>query len=300
MTRFGVHTALENCTVADLLNVWRQAEDLGFDWVSIWDHLHPAVRQVDAGSLDSVVCHATLALSTYSVRVGSLVYSVGFRHPGILATAAATIDHLSDGRMELGLGAGWYRQEYESFGFEFELPAVRLRRLKEAAEVVRLLWSNEVVDYEGQFYHLRDARCGVRPIQEKPRIWVGASGERIGLAVVAAINDGWNCSSVTPEELVRKRAIVMEAAADPEAIVTAVNVEFFLTADDPDRPSRERHGPAHGSSSGMLIGLVGRITDQVGRYVDAGADMIVLRLVAPFQPESLEQFVTDVAPYFRT
>jgi len=198
--------------------------------------------------------------------------------------------------MELGLGAGWHREEYDAFGFAFEAPAVRLRRLSEAVEVVRLLWNNESVDFEGQFYKLRGARCGVRPVQEKPRIWVGASGDRIGLGVVAAVNDGWNCSSVTPEEFARKRAIVMETAADPEAITTSVNVGFILTDDEPAQTVRERLGVANGA----LVGSLSQITDQVGRYVDAGADMVVLRLVAPFQLDELEQFALHVAPYFST
>ncbi|GAA1826522.1 LLM class F420-dependent oxidoreductase [Pseudonocardia ailaonensis] len=273
MTHFGVHTALENCTVAELQEAWRHAEDLGFDWVSIWDHLHPAVRPPDAGSLDSVVCHTALALTTQRVRVGSLVYSVGFRHPAVLARAVATIDQLSGGRAELGLGAGWHREEYDAFGFAFESPAVRLRRLREAATVVRRLWSEEVVDHEGEFYRLRGARCGVRPVQERPRIWVGASGEKLGLGVVAAVNDGWNCSSVTPEELRRKRTVVLEAAADPAAIVTAVNVGF-----EP--------------------GSVEQLTDLMGRYVDAGADRVVLRVVAPFPLDELAEFATTVAPRF--
>jgi alkanesulfonate monooxygenase SsuD/methylene tetrahydromethanopterin reductase-like flavin-dependent oxidoreductase (luciferase family) len=183
-----------------------------------------------------------------------------------------------------------------AFGFAFEAPAVRLRRLSEAVEVVRLLWNNESVDFEGQFYKLRGARCGVRPVQEKPRIWVGASGDRIGLGVVAAVNDGWNCSSVTPEEFARKRAIVMETAADPEAITTSVNVGFILTDDEPAQTVRERLGVANGA----LVGSLSQITDQVGRYVDAGADMVVLRLVAPFQLDELEQFALHVAPYFST
>ena len=296
MTRFGVHTALENCTVTELQDVWRRAENLGFDWVSVWDHLLPAVSPLDAGSLDSVVCHSALALSTNSVRVGSLVYSVGFRHPAILARAAATIDHLSSGRMELGLGAGWNKDEYDAFGFAFEAPTIRLRRLREAVEVIRLLWNNEIVDFEGQFYNLRDARCGVQPIQERPRIWVGASGERIGLKVVADVNDGWNCSSVTPEELAHKHAIVMNTAANPEAIVTSVNAEYCLTDGDHDETGRE----GLSESRGPLVGSLNQITDNVGRFVDAGADMVVLRLVAPFRLDELEQFMFNVAPWFKT
>jgi len=280
--------------MTELQNVWRHAEALGFDWVSIWDHLLPAVSPLEAGSLDSVVCHSALALSTHRVRVGSLVYSVGFRHPAILARAAATVDHLSGGRMELGLGAGWFQDEYDAFGFVFEAPAVRLRRLSEAVEVVRLLWNNEIVDFEGEFYNLRGARCGVKPLQEKPRIWVGASGERIGLRVVAAVNDGWNCSSVTPEELARKHAIVMDAAENPEAIVTSVNVEFCLTDGDEEKTQRE----GRRESRGALVGPLNQITDNVGRYVDAGADLVVLRMVAPFRLSNLERFMMHVAPWF--
>ncbi|EME17628.1 LLM class flavin-dependent oxidoreductase [Rhodococcus triatomae] len=283
MTSFGVHTALEGCTVGDLQTTWRFAEDLGFDWVSIWDHLHPAVHPVDAGSLDSIACHTALALTTKRVRVGSLVYSVGFRHPALLARAAATIDHLSGGRVELGLGAGWHRNEYDAFGFPFERPAVRLRRLKEAVEIVRLLWQEESVDYEGEFYQLRDAHCGVQPIQEKPRIWVGASGEKLGLSIVAALNDGWNCSTVTPEEFHRKRTIVMESARDPDAIVTAVNVGLDLSGD---------------GAGAVLAGSVEQVTDTVGRYVEAGADRVILRLMAPFQLDELELFAGSVMPHF--
>lgn len=283
MTSFGVHTALENCTMSDLRETWRHAEDLGFDWVSIWDHLHPAIHPPGAGSMDSIVSHTALALTTERVRVGSLVYSVGFRHPALLARAAATIDQLSGGRVELGLGAGWHREEYDAFGFPFESPAIRLRRLREAVEVVRMLWSTEVVDHDGEFYQLQGARCGVRPVQERPRIWVGASGEKLGLSVVAAVNDGWNCSSVTPEELRRKHAIVMEAAVDPNAIVTAVNVGLDFTGD---------------GSGAVLSGSVEQVIDTVGRYVEAGAHRVILRVVAPFQLDELELFASSVAPCF--
>ncbi|MFI7190229.1 LLM class flavin-dependent oxidoreductase [Nocardia nova] len=283
MTSFGVHTALEKCTVADLQNAWRSAEDLGFDWVSIWDHLHPAVHPVDAGSLDSIACHTALALTTDNVRVGSLVYSVGFRHPGLLARAAATIDQLSGGRVELGLGAGWNRDEYDAFGFSFEAPAVRLRRLREAIEIVRLLWTENAVDYDGEFYRLKDARCGTRPIQPRPRIWVGASGEKHGLPLVAAVNDGWNCSSVTPEEFRRKFALVMEMAEDPAAIVTAVNVGFEL--------GRNAEGP-------VLAGSVEQVIDTIGRYAEAGADRVILRMLAPFRLDDLALFAESVVPHF--
>lgn len=299
MTEFGVHTALENCSTEDLRRAWRQAEALGFDWVSVWDHLHPAVHASSAGSLDSIACHTALALSTERVKVGALVYSTGFRHPALLARTAATIDHLSGGRMELGLGAGWFRPEYEAYGFAFEEPRVRLRRLREAVEVLRLMWDNEVVDFDGEFYQLNGAVTGVRPRQERPRIWVGTSGERLGLAVAADVNDGWNCSSVTAEEFARKREIVMDTAVEPDAIVTAVNVGIVFADTGGRHVSDDRVMLDSAGTPGMLVGSVGRVTEQVGRYVEAGADMIVLRLLAPFQLDGLELFAREVMPMFR-
>lgn len=299
MTTFGVHTALENCSVTDLVRTWRHAEDLGFDWVSIWDHLHPAVHPLQAGSLDSIACHTALAMSTHRVRVGALVYSVGFRHPALLAKTAATIDLLSSGRMELGLGAGWFREEHEAFGFAFDPPAVRLRRLREAVEVIRMMWGNEVVDFTGEFYSLAGASCGARPVQASPRIWVGATGDRLGLAVAAEVNDGWNCSSVTPEEFARKRSIVLEAASNPEAMTMAVNVGFPL-AKTGTEPADQQSLIMQGSGPDCpMSGSAEEMTDQVGRYVEAGADMVVLRLVAPFELHRLERFARDVVPRFR-
>ena len=111
MTTFGVHIGVQNTTVAELTELWRRAEDLGFDSVTVWDHFYSS----DLSSFEcheAVSIHAALACSTSRVRCGCLVYSAGYRHPGVLAKAAATIDHLSGGRAEIGLGAGWAEAEY--------------------------------------------------------------------------------------------------------------------------------------------------------------------------------------------
>src|SRR5690349_8367002 len=106
MTRFGVHTGLHNTTTDDLLALWRAVEDMGFDWISIWDHFYAADLAGGPVCLEAVAAHAALACATSRVRCGSLVYCVGYRHPAVLANAITTIDHLSGGRAELGLGAG--------------------------------------------------------------------------------------------------------------------------------------------------------------------------------------------------
>src|SRR5918998_2894773 len=104
----GVHTGLQNTTVEELRALWRRIEELGFEWISVWDHFY-AADLTGPHSLEAVAAHAALALSTERVRCGTLVYCAAYRHPAVLANAAVTIDHLSGGRAELGIGAGWAR-----------------------------------------------------------------------------------------------------------------------------------------------------------------------------------------------
>src|SRR5687768_971766 len=122
-TTFGVHAGLQNIGTADLRAVWRRVEDLGFDWLSVWDHFYAADGTSNAECLEAVATHAALACDTQRVRCGCLVYSVGYRHPAVLANAIATIDHLSGGRADIGIGAGWSEIEYRAYGIPF--PPVR-------------------------------------------------------------------------------------------------------------------------------------------------------------------------------
>ncbi|MGH9023790.1 MAG: LLM class flavin-dependent oxidoreductase, partial [Acidimicrobiia bacterium] len=168
MVKFGVHVGPQMTTMAELRRVWSRSEELGFEWLSCWDHFYPAPHPLDGDCFEAVACHAALAATTNRARVGCLVYSAGYRHPTVLANAGATIDHLSGGRLEMGIGAGWHEAEYSAYGIDFEPPGVRLRRMREAVEVVRLLWTEEVANYDGEFFTLRDARCNPKPVQARP------------------------------------------------------------------------------------------------------------------------------------
>src|SRR5215210_6626480 len=123
--RFGVHTGLQNTTVEELRSLWARIEDLGFDWISIWDHFY-AADATGSNCLEAVASHAALACATERVRCGSLVYCAGYRHPAVLANALATIDHLSGGRADFGIGAGWAVDEYSAYGIPFPSAGERL------------------------------------------------------------------------------------------------------------------------------------------------------------------------------
>lgn len=305
--RVGVHTGLQNCTFADLSQLWQEVEDVGFDWISVWDHFYPAsLTDLGGDCFEAVAAHSALAALTRHVRVGCLVYSAGYRHPGVLANAAATIDHVSGGRLELGIGAGWLQPEYDAYGIPFEPPAVRIRRLDETIRIVRSLWAEETTDFDGEFYCLHDAYCAPKPVQEHPRIWVGGWGEKRMLPLVGRLADAWNAPFVSPQEWGRKLELIREHAAtagrDPAEITASANIGVVLARTDAEVEAKrsrltEMFGPlAQVLEPGILIGTPAAVADQAGAYVDAGADWLMLAVRAPFDRESLELFAADVLP----
>src|SRR5256714_11612991 len=165
MTVFGVHAGLQNTSMEALRALWRRVEHLGFGWISIWDHFYSATLGDDPECLEAVATHAALACDTTRVRCGSLVYSVGYRHPAVLANAISTIDHLSGGRADLGLGAGWSQIEYQAYGIPFPSVGQRLDILEESIQCVRGLLRDTTTTFQGKHFQLTDARHEPTPDQ---------------------------------------------------------------------------------------------------------------------------------------
>jgi F420-dependent oxidoreductase-like protein len=296
VTTFGVHTGVQNTTVAELTDLWRRAEDLGFDSVTVWDHFYSSdLRTYECH--EAVAMHAALACSTTRVRCGCLVYSAGYRHPGVLAKAAATIDHLSGGRAEIGLGAGWAEAEYRAFGIPFPPVGERLDLLEEATVAVRALLRDGVASVEGRHVTLREARAEPRPVQARLPVWIGGAGERRTAAIAARHADGWNVPFVSPEVLARKRAVLADhcaaAGRDPAAVSLGVNV---IVCDD-DASLAAQFGPrTEAVRPGSVVGTsVPQVTDALARYVAAGADTVNVALRAPWNPAALDRAGAGIA-----
>jgi F420-dependent oxidoreductase-like protein len=295
MTLFGVHTGLQNTTTDELRSLWRRIEDLGFDWISIWDHFY-AADLVGANSLEAVAAHAALACSTERVRVGSLVYCAGYRHPAVLANAIVTIDHLSGGRADVGLGAGWAEPEYRAYGIPFPPAGERLDLLDEYARVVRSLLREEVSSFDGKHFELDDARCEPKPVQAALPIWIGGGGEKRTLRIAAELADGWNVPFVSPQQFGAKREVLHRHCAaigrDPGEIRCAVNVGL---AWDEASLRQQFGGIAEHARPGVLGGSDQEVLDRVGEYVAAGADQLNIALRAPFDADALDR----LAPLLR-
>jgi alkanesulfonate monooxygenase SsuD/methylene tetrahydromethanopterin reductase-like flavin-dependent oxidoreductase (luciferase family) len=223
------------------------------------------------------------------VRVGSLVYCAGYRHPAVLANAIATIDHLSGGRADLGLGAGWAFNEYAAYGIPFPSAGERLDLLEESIQAIRGLLRQEVTDFTGNHVTLTEARCEPKPIQDELPIWVGGSGEKRTLRIAARYADGWNVPFVAPDVVAHKRAVLAghcaDVGRDPSEIRTAVNVGL---CEDDDALRAQFGQLAEGVRPGVLIGSPDQLVQRIGEYVEAGADQINIAMRAPWDLSLLD------------
>lgn len=285
--RFGLHIGLQDTTPAEVLELARAAEEQGFDWVSVWDHF-VSVSPVDGGSLESVAMHSAVASATSRVRCGVLVYRAAYRHPGVLAHAAATIDLISGGRAEIGLGAGWSEREYTAFGLRYGRPGERLDLLEEAVQCVRLLLHEERADFDGRFFQLAGAATRPRPHQRAVPIWIGGAGERRTLPIVARYADGWNAPFLSAPDFARKHLLLEELWASEGrsgAVRSAANIGY--AADD--AALAQHHGTlTPGSHPGLLRGHGAELAEGLAAYAAAGADQINIAVRAPFDRRALD------------
>jgi probable F420-dependent oxidoreductase len=301
-----VHTGVQNTSTGELRALWSRIEDHGFDWISIWDHFYAADATftpdgVSSGSncLEAVAAHTALAMSTSRVRCGSLVYCVSYRHPAVLANAMATIDHLADGRVTFGIGAGWHQGEYSAYGIPQPPAPVRLRQVDEAIQCIRLLLTEDVADFDGEFFTLTSARCDPKPVQDRLPLWVGGGGERVTLRIVAEHADGWNVPFVTPEVYGHKVDVLRRhcdrAGRDPSTIECSVNLALAWRDED---LVAQFGGIADAVRPNVLNGSIQQVVDRIGEYADAGCGQVNVAMRAPFDVDGLDRFAAEVLPAF--
>jgi len=226
--RFGLKANQHQLEWPEMLSRVRLAEELGFDGALIFDHFKALDGDPSGPCMEAWTLLAALAAATERVRLGALVTGVTFRHPSILAAEAATVDHISGGRLEIALGAAWNEREHRELGIEFPGAAERTERLEEAAQVLRLLMTEDEVSFEGRHYRLDHATYRPRPAQQPhPPIWIGAGGDRVTIPIAARRADVWHCFSPF-EELPGKVRVFEEhanaAGRDPGSILRATDL----------------------------------------------------------------------------
>jgi F420-dependent oxidoreductase-like protein len=220
--QLGIDVAQHHLTWDELVRRTRFAENAGFDSAWVFDHFKPLYADPKGTCLEGWTLLAALAPLTRRIRLGALVTGVTYRHPSVLTAQAVTVDHVSNGRLELGIGAGWFEEEHRQLGIDFPSARERVARLDEALHVMRQLMTSEDVSFDGTYFRLSQATYRPLPIQRPhPPIWIGGTGEKLMLPLIGRQADVWHGDGEI-EALVRKSGIVDEharlAGRDPHAI----------------------------------------------------------------------------------
>ncbi len=306
----GVHVGQQNMAMAELRALWRKLDDQGVDWISTWDHFYEAPPKGGTEPhFEALATLGALAAETRNARIGCLVFYVGYRNPALLAKAATTLDHISGGRFELGLGAGWHIWEASAYGYPFPDIGTRLDMLEEAVQIISRMLTRERTTFSGVHYQVDDASCLPPPVQKHLPIWIGGVGEKRTLKIVADHADGWNAAYLSAREFARLNEVLNhwceEEARDPASLKRAVNVMFCLGLDDAEL-ARQREALqrdwgelAERTSRGALLCTPDDAVERIMEYVEAGADEINIALRAPWNQEALDAYLTDVMPRVR-
>ena len=305
--RFGVQLAQEMVTWAELKEACQRVEEIGFDTLWSHDHFLPADPDVTEGPcMDGWATLAAMAALTHRIRVGCFVTGNTYRYPSVLAKMATTVDIISGGRLEFGLGAAWFAEEHQAYGIPFYTKGERIHRLDEALELIKMLWtSEENCNFNGRYYQLRDAPFNPKPLQKPhPPIMVGGGGEKLTLRVVAKWADAMNVFG--SPQVVRHKISVLEGhcravGRNPEEIEYTIATRLFLPQ---DRPAMERFLQAAGptwrtSEDEMLVGDFDRVRARVKEYVEVGVTHLILAVRTPYDYQALQGFMDEVVAAFR-
>jgi F420-dependent oxidoreductase-like protein len=266
---FGIQTAQQHVSYQRLLEIWLEADrEPLIEHAWIFDHFMPLTEPTDGPCYESWTMLAALAAKTERLRVGHLVTGVTYRNPAILARQAVTVDHISNGRLNLGIGAAWHEQEHRGYGLEFPSAGERVRRLDEACQIIRQLWTETTPTFEGRYYQLQQAHSEPKPLQKPfPPIFIAAGGDNM-LKVVARHANVWCSTAFTVEDFREKNARLVQSCEaigrDPGTLERLAGI-LINPADTDFRQARE--------------------TAQ--SFIEAGANHIVLNITAFYQQEEV-------------
>jgi alkanesulfonate monooxygenase SsuD/methylene tetrahydromethanopterin reductase-like flavin-dependent oxidoreductase (luciferase family) len=299
--KFSVWPSAERST-DEILDRARTADAQGYYGFWFADHYMPNTgsETIEPGDVHEVFSILpAVAMVTDSVRIGTLVSPTSVHHPAVLANRATTLDHVSRGRMVLGLGAGWQINEHKAYGIELEAPKVRVDRFEEAIQIIRSLLDEDRTTFEGTHYTITDAPSDPSPVQAKLPIVVGTSGPRM-CRITARHAQEWNTWGA-PEVAAAKHA-VFAAACDKVGVDIAskhTSVQpLFVFTDDQGSIDEALAGPM---ANNTVAGSTEQVVDAIGKYTELGFDEVIVPDVSlggtvEARNEAYEYFISDIAP----
>jgi len=280
--RFGVLTYPEHVTYREIVQTWHESDDAGFDSAFVFDHFVPFTGDANGSCLESWTLLSALAAQTKQVRVGVLVTGNTYRHPALLAKMAVTVDHISHGRLILGLGAGWHEQEHRMYGFALPPTGERARRLREAVTMFKQLFAAEKSTFNGKYYQLTDAPFAPKAVQKPhPPILIGGTGPKVILPLAARQANIWHFYGGSEAESLRQTCAAFDALCrkvgrDPHELEKATSLY----------PSQ-------------LLGTPKEVVARLRSIADAGIGHLIIELSHPYDRQFLRRFAKDILPQFR-
>jgi F420-dependent oxidoreductase-like protein len=283
------------------------ADRLGFHSVWFVDHMWSRGLP-DLDHLESWTLMSAVAAITERIGIGTLVLCNSYRSPSLLAKMAASLDHVSNGRLLLGLGAGWMEEEYTAYGYSFPTARIRIEQLDEALSVIKLLLTEPRASFQGKYYAIEDAVNNPKPIQKpRPPILIGGAGEQRLLRVVAEHADIWNCpnnvATLLPQKLEALRRHCDAIGRDPQTIEVSEQSIMVLGSDDKDlrnkmQFAKQAFGAIFDIEKTALRGTPAQLIEAIHNRSRQGVTFFIGLFGDMNQPETLELFANEVAPAF--
>jgi F420-dependent oxidoreductase-like protein len=275
--RFAFKTSPQNTTWKDMLDVWRAADDIDvFESGWTFDHFYPIFSDPTGPCMEGWVTLTALAQATQRLRVGVLVTGIVYRHPALLANMAATLDIVSNGRLELGIGAGWNEEECKAYGIELGSLKERFDRFDEACQVIIGLLTQTTTTFDGTYFQLKDARCEPKAVQSPhPPICIGGGGEKRTLRAVARYAQHWNVPGGSVEDFSHKLDVLKGHCADAGRDAGEITTSTHLRLGDDGDP--------------------GPVVEQAAAFAEAGMDLGIVYLPPPHKAGVLEPLATALS-----
>ncbi len=306
--RFGIQTGQQSVEWSQMLDLWQKADAWGYDSLWNFDHFYPIFVDPEGPCFEGWTTLSALAQATKRARIGHLVNGNTYRHPCITAKMAATLDHVSGGRLNLGIGAGWFELEHRSFGIDFKTVPGRLQALDEACRIILGMLTQAKTTVHGKHYHVTDALGLPKPLQQPhPPLMIGGTGEKVLLRLVAKYADMWNASAGAERmqgliDVIRRHGDVV--GRDTARIEKTVMLPLCYRA-----PAREdfvcnliasmRQTTPQEARRQIMIGGKQECLDTVERYARAGVTHFIFMLFTPYFVDEIQAFAEEVVPAVR-
>ena len=299
---FAFWSPQAGATVKTLLDRAEMAERLGYHSFWLVDHFW-TLGMPDLDLLEAVTMMSAIAARTERVRIGTLVLCNSFRNPALLAKSLTTIDHISDGRLEVGLGAGWMEQEYRANGYEFPSVGTRLRQLDEGLQILKAMFTENRANFKGRYYTVTDAPNNPKPVQKPhPPIMIGGAGEKVLLRLVAKYADRWNCPAGY-RDFKKTLGVLHEhcraVSRDPKDITVSEQLMVCIGANRAEADQKWEMAKGRKPFSFTAVkGTPDEVVKQLREHVSWGVTMFTMMFADMAPPQTVELFAREVMPAF--